>query len=867
MKKITLFLLFWQHLLSIGAEDFRINPNLIQYELDNGMQIVLSPRTQGDLVAVQLFVHAGSMMEESHLGSGVSHLLEHLCFKGTEGKAPTQLARDVQKKGGIINAHTSYTSTVYEVTFPKKSLKDALKIVSELVLQAKFDLSEFEKEKTVIEREMDLNEDNHNRFLSQLFWKTAYRVSPVKHPVIGYRSLLRTLNIKDVQTYYKKQYTPRNMILVVTGAFDVPITKMQIEKYYNIASTSFLPLQKTWIEPEPMGEKRIEKERPHLSQCQAIVGWRTTPIDHPDVPVLDVLAMILGGMNTALLQEQLVSSGKILSGSAWSFTPEFQGVLGAHLIWQDAQETENVLQALDAIIKRVQNGDFSEELLKISIQQIALALFSKIESVEGEADMLGIDLQSTGHVRFTEHWLRALSQVSKPQIIAAAQKYLTPNRKTTVLICPPSTSTPKNDSSLRYEKKPTLHTLSSGLRVVVLEDPSLPLIDFQWVGLGGTLSETPGQMGLGALLGNVLGNATAKNSEKKLHKRFETLGAHVQGFSGRNSFGLKCRTLSENWEKTLSLFFETLTIPEFPEHSVAREKKKLVAEMKFLQEDPFERASAEMRQSMYGNHAYGRLLGSSVEDMDRYTTEDLKNYFQPLFALQNGVFCVIGQIKTEHLLPWLEKNVKIPKRSSFPSVSISAPPTLFPPVFKKSEKQILLDSEQTVLILGFKTVPLGHEDEIPLQFLSHYFSGQASPLFTKIREERALAYLTGSAHQSHVTAGHFLLYAAYKEPVTEEIEKIMRKVLEDACEKMTPELFEEVRTSFLGQDIRTRANASDLVTTMALMELYGLHYDRYLKFVDLITQLTPEHVQEVAKRYFEKTPYAKVIVGKQANAK
>ncbi len=861
MKQIILSFLFWQTLLCGGAEDFRVNPNLIQYELNNGMQIVLSPRTHGDLVAVQLFVRAGSMTENSHLGSGVSHLLEHLCFKGTEERNSTQLARDVQKKGGRINAHTGFTRTVYEVTFPENNLQNALEIISDLVLHVKFDKSELEKEKAVVEREMDLNEDDHDRFLSQLFWKTAYRVSPIKYPVIGYRELFRKLKIKDVQAYYKKQYTPRNMILVVTGRFDVPTVKEQIKKYYSKNSDSFLPSQNMGIEPEPMGEQYVVKERPHLTHCQAMVGWKTTSIDHLDVPVLDVLAMILGGMNTSLLQEQMVIPGKILSGAAWSFTPEFQGVFGSRLTWQNAKDTEIVLKEWDTIVKQIQNGHFPEELLKIAIQQIRLALFSKIESVEGEADMLGTDLQTTGQIRFTEHWLNMLSKVTKKQIVAVAQKYLTTDRKTTVMICPQKTLMTTDNSAPVHESKTTFHTLSSGLRVVVLEDSSLPVIHFQWAGLGGTLSELPDQMGLGALLGTVFGTATTKIPEQKLRKKLESLGAQIQGFSGRNSFGLSGQTLSENWQNVLSIFFELLMTPKFSEQSVEREKKSLVAGIKSLQEDPFERASAELRQSIYGNHAYGRLQGSSVENMNRFLTQDLENYFQSLFTLQNGVLCVIGQIKTEHLLPWLEKNVKTTKTPASPT----APPTLFPPVFKKSEKQIPLNSEQTVLILGFKTAPLGHEDEISLQFLTHYLSGQASPLFTKIREERALAYVTGAANQGHLTAGHFLLYTAYKGPVTDVIEKIMQDLLKDLCaKKMTPELFEEVQASFLGQELRSHANASNLVTEIALMELYGLHYDRYLKRKDLILQLTPEYVQEVAKRYFENAPYAKVVVGKQA---
>ncbi|MBN2143947.1 MAG: insulinase family protein [Candidatus Aureabacteria bacterium] len=862
MKQMVLFIL----LLSfpcLAQEEFRLNPHLSVYELKNGLKVILSPRNQGELIAVRLFVKAGSMTENPYLGSGISHFVEHLCFKGSERGRTTSLTQEVRKKGGTVNAHTSFLNTVYEVTFPSIYLEDALKIVSDLVLHLRFSQEDFDKEKSVIEREMDMIEDDHDRYLSETFWHLAYCYSPVRYRVIGERSLFRKLTPDHVREYYEAHYVPGNMILSVTGNFFPTSVKPLIEKYYQFESRQFYPAAGVWNEPPPSAEKYLEVERERLPLYKAIIGWQTTDIHSIDVATLDVLSMILGEMKSSLLPYYLIPTGEILGISSWSFTPEFPGFLGIGFSWQDGSpEDKSVL--VEKVIDKVKAGDFSNALLKTALQQVRLGLFLKMESVEGEAEILGSNLQTTGNVRYIETWLKDLERITKADIQEAAKKYLIPVRKTTLVLTPASKRpSPPPKKLEKIILRPVLLKLPSGLRVILLNDDRLPLTYVQWVGLGGTMAEPDHKEGVGALLGNILGTASRKLDRFSLDRKMDSLGSEVRGFSGRNSFGLSGTVVSENLPAILPDFFNLLLTPRWIKSDVEREKKILKVEMNTSMEDPFDRAAIEMRKALYGSHPYGRMIKGTVESISQMTTEDIESFYRQIFCLERGVLSIMGKFDLPWVMDWLHKmdRKKTPQIPPWKSTLL--------PVFQPCEKLIPLENvEQTILMLGYPTVSMHHEDALALDFLSAHLSEQNSPLFKRIREEKGWAYITGAESSCNLAGGHFIVYAAFKEDVMEEIDGIIQDIFFNlAKEDMPLDIFEETRSFLLGQDLRRMANTSDLGLRSALEELYGLGYDHYSKRAEKIKTLTPIQVRETVKKYFHNKSHVKLVVGKRAVCK
>ena len=189
--------------------------------LDNGLIVIIDPLPSSPAVAIYALVKTGSATEGKYLGMGISHFVEHMLFKGTEDKrAVGVIAQEVMGLGGNINASTSFDYTMYTLELPKDHFDHGLAIISDMLMNSKFDPQETEKERTVILGEMRLHNDNPDRQLSQMIYSTAYLEHPYKHPVIGYEPLFKAITRDELWDYYKSTYIPNNIILSVAGAVE-----------------------------------------------------------------------------------------------------------------------------------------------------------------------------------------------------------------------------------------------------------------------------------------------------------------------------------------------------------------------------------------------------------------------------------------------------------------------------------------------------------------------------------------------------------------------------------------------------------------------------------------------------------------------
>ena len=188
--------------------------------LPNGLTLILDPDPAAPVVSAQIWVATGSMHEDAHLGGGISHFLEHMVFKGTRDFDADNLADTVQAAGGHWNAYTSFDRTVYYIDGPAASLPVFLKTLTNLVFFPILPESEFEKEKDVIRREIDMGLDDPDNAASRLLFSTVFAHDPRRHPVIGHRHLFDAIRHQDLTEYHRARYTPDRCFAVISGDFD-----------------------------------------------------------------------------------------------------------------------------------------------------------------------------------------------------------------------------------------------------------------------------------------------------------------------------------------------------------------------------------------------------------------------------------------------------------------------------------------------------------------------------------------------------------------------------------------------------------------------------------------------------------------------
>src|SRR5689334_25123790 len=202
---------------SSNGEIPAIPPGVKLTTLENGLTIIVREDHSAPVVSAQAWCMAGSIHEGQWLGAGMSHVLEHMLFKGTTTRPGSRIDQEVQEAGGYMNAYTSFDRTVYHIDVPNTGARTAIDILCDIMQHASLPADEMAKEKQVILREMDMNKDDPGRRSSRRLFETAYTKSPYRFTVIGYPDIFHELKPADILAYYQEKYAPNNTFYVVAG--------------------------------------------------------------------------------------------------------------------------------------------------------------------------------------------------------------------------------------------------------------------------------------------------------------------------------------------------------------------------------------------------------------------------------------------------------------------------------------------------------------------------------------------------------------------------------------------------------------------------------------------------------------------------
>jgi zinc protease len=219
------------------------------FTYDNGLTLIVEEDRSAPVASVQAWCGTGSIHEGERMGAGMSHILEHMLFKGTDTRPPGEIAKQVQNRGGYINAYTSFDRTVYWIDVPKDGASEAVDILADVMQNATLPEEEYAKEQEVIRREFAMGFDDPGRQSSQLMLNTVFNQSPFRHPVIGYLDVYNKLTRDDVMRYYKTRYVPNNMTFVVAGDVDAEAIREQLGKLFESAPR--VALEPVYVATEP----------------------------------------------------------------------------------------------------------------------------------------------------------------------------------------------------------------------------------------------------------------------------------------------------------------------------------------------------------------------------------------------------------------------------------------------------------------------------------------------------------------------------------------------------------------------------------------------------------------------------------------
>ena len=334
-----------------SANDIAALPSGVKLTtLDNGLVIIVREDHSAPVVSAQAWAMAGSIHEGRWLGAGLSHVLEHMLFKGTTSRPGSRIDQEVQEAGGYMNAYTSFDRTVYHIDVPNTGARTAIDILCDIMQHATLPPDELAKEMDVIRREMDMNVDDPDRRASRRLFETAYTRSPYRLTVIGYPDIFNELKPEDIRGYYTEKYAPNNVFYVVTGDIRNDEVVSQIREAYAASKAKAMPPMVLPEEPAQTSAREIVEEAP-IELGHLHFAWHIPELRHADVPALDVLAVLLGnGHSSRLFQQVRERQGLVHHVDAWTYSPGNPGLFGISAI----VDADKFMPARDAILAEIE---------------------------------------------------------------------------------------------------------------------------------------------------------------------------------------------------------------------------------------------------------------------------------------------------------------------------------------------------------------------------------------------------------------------------------------------------------------------------------------------------------------------------------
>ncbi len=827
-----------------------------RYVLPNGLILLVQEDRSAPVASVQAWVNTGSIHEGQHIGAGLSHLLEHMLFKGTETRSTNAIAQSVQDEGGYINAYTSFDRTVYWIDVPKAGLHTAIDLLADACMNSTLPAEEFVKEQEVIRREFAMVADDPDRVNSQQLFTTAYRQHPYQHPVIGHLDTFNALTRDEVMAYYKARYVPNNIVFVVVGDVDAAAVLGQLETFFAPHPRRALPPVFLPAEPPQLGRRVSHKKFP-TELSRSALSWHIPNVTHPDVPALDVLATVLGDGRSSRLYQRVREQKRLAHFiSAFSYVPAEPGLFGVD-VTADPDKREAAETATLEIIAEISRDGISAPELAKAKRVILSNQMNALVTMRGQASDLGSNWLLTGNLDFSRDYLDAVQRVRPEDIAHVARRYLHDDNLTLVTLDPENEQATPEATVVRQAGEIQKFTLSNGLRLLVREDSRLPLVYLDAVFRGGLLAETAADNGLTKLFSRVLLKGTTTRTAEQIAEEVESVGGSIGSEAGNNSFSVSMEMMQPDLNLGLEILADVLLHPSLPAEVIEREKVIQAAAIKAEDEHLTSVARNLLRAQMFGSHPYALRTSGSAESVARLDRAALEAFRRQHLVADNAVLAVFGNVEAETVRARVEALfADLPAGQD----ALRTPPPA-PALTESRAVERFEQKEQAVLMIGYPGTTVGSPDRYALELIDEASSDLGSRFFIRIREELGLAYFVGSSQMVGLAPGMFTFYVGTDPLKVEQVRAAFAgEIAKLAADGLTEQELVRAKKKLLGkQAIAYQSNAS-LAYSAALDELYGLGYLNYKEMAAQLEAVTLAQAREVARRYFHEQPSVTVVV-------
>jgi zinc protease len=865
----------------------------VEHRLPNGLTLLVRADHTSPVVALVTHVRAGYFDEPDDL-VGISHVLEHMYFKGTFRRGVGEIARATKAAGGYLNAGTIYDRTSYYSVLPASALGEGLDIQADALINSRIDEAELEKELVVIVEEVKRKLDTPPAMAAEKLYEAMFDVHPMRRWRMGAPEALQRLTRADVLGYYRAMYRASNIVLVVAGDVDPEEVVQRVEDLYAGVPAGDVE-RPDRAEPERAGA-RLREMSGDIARTYAGLGWHTPGTLHPDTPALDVLSVLAGQGRAARLYRGVRERGLASAIHAHNYTPTEIGVFGVSLQCEPDRAV-SALRATWAELERLRDQPVSGEELGRVRTLLRARMLRRLETVEGRANLLA-EWQALGHWSHVRHYLDGIAALEAPAVRDAAARYLEPHRVTLLVYRPDGTPAigwddddvpaalaaaqpaalaeapvPPDAPSPPFpaERAPAvvvgagesedgvdLYPLDGG-RLVVKRRSHAPLVSLAVVRGGGALNETPATAGITGLVVRAALKGTTYRSGARIAMESERLGGSISASAGADLLSWSLTVPSVHFTEALSLLADVSLRPTFPEPAVETERQMALAGLERIRDDMYGYPLRLLLKAAFGDHPYGLGVDDETGALGSVTAADVRRWHDQELA-EPWLF-VVGDVEPARVADTVA--ALFTTASPVPRPSPPAPPWPQEP----RREEVRRSKAQTALAMAFPGPSRNHPDRAALEVLSGAVSGLGNRLFEELRSRRSLAYTVSAYPMLRRHAGAFIAYIATSPQRAEEARSaLLHELARLRSEPPSEDELERARRYAIGTwQIRTQTNAAQLSELAAALML-GEGLEEIRDFEARTRAVTREHVLGAARRWFDEGRLAEGVVRGTADA-
>ncbi len=826
--------------------------------LKNGLTVYILEDHRFPLVSTRLYVKTGSA-NESPEDAGISHVLEHMVFKGTDKRPKGAISTEVEAAGGYLNAATSFDYTVYQTDLPSAHWTLGLDVVKDMAFHATLDAAELESEKEVILSELQRGNDNPGQRIFKELHTSALKGTPYDHPIIGYEETIKAVTPASMRAYIAKYYQPQNMTLVVVG-------DVQAEKILNESQKLFGAMQNTAdaqpvlpIDASALDSAHIDVQsgpwqKVYLGMALPVPGLT----DARSVP-LDILAMVLGGDATSYLYKKYKYDKQLVEGiSVSNYGFERVGLL-YFTVQLDANKVEAFWEEFTKDMAQLSAAAFTEKDIARAQLQLEDSTHRAKETLSGLASWKGYLELFLGGDQGEKNFLTALQGVNLAHLQEGIDTWFMPQRLNVAVLKPQEAQLPDLQAILQKNwpakaqksvalgensaGKTTVVDLGQGRKVVLIPDATLPYTALDLYMTGGN-SLSAQKQGLPALTASVLTAGTKTMTSPQIDTYLAERAASLGASTGRQVFWLSAKQPTRFNADIFSLIKDILTQPALSAEEVDREKKNQIAAIGARDDQPLSYAFSKMSPFLFGeDHPYGfKSLGDTAE-VEKYTTQDVKDFWEKQ-SRQPWVLSVAGDFDAEEVIAFA-KSLQKPQDST---LDVKAPAW----GKEKSLEVAVPGRDQAHHILVFKTTTSEHEDAAALELLQLALAGQSGLLFTELRDNQGLGYSVTASKSFLPTTGYLLFYIGTDPQKVPQAHAGFEGIIKDLQKNLLPEAeLQRAKNQMEGDYYRDRQSLKSRSNEAALRITLGHDLDFRKQTIEKAKKLTAEDLRRVAQKYLQ----------------